>query len=43
MFDEDSRMGLLGGEGTGEHMQGIPSFSGGHRRRRWVGGGAQSY
>lgn len=23
MFDEGGRMGLLGGEGTGEHMQGI--------------------
>lgn len=25
MFDEGGRMGLLGGEGTGEHKQGIPS------------------
>lgn len=24
MFDEGGRMGLLGGEGTVEHLQGIP-------------------
>lgn len=33
MFDEGGRMGLLGGEGTGEHMQGIPPFTGGERER----------
>lgn len=37
MFDEGGRMGLLGGEGTGENIQGIPPFTGGGRDG-WGGG-----
>ena len=39
MFDEDGRMGLLGGEGTVEHMRGIPCFPGGERGGGGWGGG----